>query len=517
MELIMKRINMRKLREVFRLKFDLKLSNKKIALAVGIGETTVETYLARAKKVGVTWPLPSDMDDKQLEEALYPHEEKPLDGYALPNFGHIHKQLTIRGVTLQLLWEEYTDLHVGYSYSQFCKLYYRWKKGGETWMLQTHKAGVNTFIDYAGDTIPIYDSKTGLVAFDAQIFVSVLGASYYIFCEATRSQTGEDWIGSHKRMNEFYDGVTECWVPDNLKTGVTYSDRYEPEINRSYLDLAQHCGTSIVPARVRRPQDKSKAEGGVYFTETQILARLRDRKFFSLEELNVTLKELLLQVNHKPFQKMPGSSRYSLYLELDKPALKPLPETPFELFHWGSMTVNPSYHLTIEHVPYSVPYALVGKTVDFRYNERTVELFCKGKTIAIHPRSHERGVAVTNNQHRPPKHQYQAACTPDEIRKQAQNIGEPTTAWIERVLEDSSLHIKARINRTVGVVRLIKKYPKERLNAACARGVYYGNFTRRGLLDMLARELDKQPLPKEEPIKPLPQKHSNVRGALYYA
>jgi hypothetical protein len=318
-------------------------------------------------------------------------------------------------------------------------------------------------------------------------------------------------------MNVFYDGVTECWVPDNLKAGVTHADRYEPEINRSYLDLAQHCGTSIVPARVRKPQDKSKAEGAVYLVETQILARLRDFKFFNLNELNIAIRELLIQVNKKPFQKMPGSSRYSLYLELDKPALRPLPETPFELFHWGSITVNPSYHITIEQVPYSVPYAFVTKTIDFRYNERTVELFFKGKLIAVHLRSFERSVAITNNNHRPLKHQYQAACTPEEIRKQAQDIGEPTLVWIERVLEDSSLHIKARINRTLGVVRLVKQYPKERLNAACSRGLYYGNFTRRGLLDMLERELDKQPLPKQEIVKPLPQEHCNVRGALYYA
>lgn len=512
----MKRINMRKIREVFRLKFDLKLSNSKIAAAVGIGETTVEVYLCRAKRKGMTWPLPSDMDDEQLEKTLYPHTEEPLEGYVLPNFEHIHKQLTIRGVTLQLLWEEYTAHQVGYAYSQFCKLYRRWKKGGETWMLQTHKAGVNTFIDYAGDTIPIFDSKTGLHAFDAQIFVSALGASSYLFAEATESQAGRDWIGSHKRMNVFYDGVTECWVPDNLKTGVTHADRYEPEINRTYLDLAQHCGTSIVPARVRRPQDKSKAEGAVYLVETQILPRLRDRKFFSLEELNTAIREPLIQVNKKPFQKMPGSSRYSLYLELDKPALRPLPETPFELFHWGSMTVNPSYHIMIDQVPYSVPYAFVNKTIDFRYNERTVELFFKGKLIAMHLRSFERSIAVTNNHHRPPQHQHQAACTPEEIKKQAQNIGEPTLIWIERVLEDSSLHIKARINRTLGVVRLIKQYPKERLNAACSRGLYYENFTRRGLLDMLERELDKQPLPKQETIQPLPQEHCNVRGALYY-
>jgi transposase len=512
----MKRVNMREIKEVLRLKFDLKLSNSKIALAVNISETTVERYLHRVKKHKIPWPLTTDVTNDQLEALLYPAIEEPSERYTMPDFQYIHKEFKKKGVTLQLLWEEYSSTLGGYSYSQFCNLYSLWRKCDETWMIQLHKAGVNTFIDYAGLTIPIFNPKTGDVAYNAQVFVSVLGASSYIFCEATKSQTIEDWIGSHKRMNIFFGGTTECWVPDNLRTGVTQADRYEPNINQTYLNLSQHYGVAIVPARVRRPQDKSKAESGVYLVETQILARLRNHKFFDLEEANKAIKELLDSVNKKPFQKMPGSSRYSLYLELEKPALQAIPEIPFELFHWGTHKINPGYHVIITEVPYSVPSTFVGKVVEYKYNERTVEFFCKGRSIATHTRSYEPGIPVTNNNHRPAKHQYQAECTPEEIQKQALGIGAPTLTWVEHVLENPSLHIKLRINIALGVVRLSKKYTNDRLNAACSRGLFYSNFTRKGIKDILERELDKQALPQKEIIKPLPQQHSNVRGFAYY-
>ena len=513
----MKRVIMRKIREVLRLKFDLKQSNAKIAQSIGVGETTVEQYLSRAKRGGISWPLPSDMDDERLELALYPKKESSSEeDYPMPDFNYIHKEIKKKGVTLQGLWEEFNASQKGHSYSQYCLLYKRWKIEDETWMIQSHKAGVNTFIDYAGLTIPIFDLTTGKELFLAQIFVAVLGASSYTFAEATRSQGMEDWIGSHKRMGVFFGGTTECYIPDNLRSGVTRSNRYEPLMTQGYFSLAAHYGASIIPARVRRPQDKSKAEGGVRFVETQILALLRNRKFFSLEELNEEIQRLLILLNNKPFQKMPGSSRYSFYLELEKPALKPLPEVPYELFNWGITTVNPSYHVTIAHVPYSIPFTLVRESVEHRYNERTVEFFFKGKSVAIHQRSYEIGIPVTNNNHRPPRHQHQAKCTPEDIKKEAQAIGEFVSIWVEKVFEDPSLHVKQQINTTLGVVRLGKRYSSERMNAACSRGLFYGNFTYRAIKDILGRGLDQRPLPKAEITKPLPQQHSNVRGCNYY-
>jgi len=511
---------MRKIREAFRLKFEFKHSNATIARTLGIGETTVEEYLGRARRNHVPWPLPEDMDDQQLEHALYPPRESSWEEFLTPDFERIHRELQRKGVTLRLLWEEYTDSaadspYTIYGYSAFCKLFKEWKATDQTWMIQTHKAGENTFIDYAGLKVPVFNLATGQKEFDAEIFVSALGASSYTFCLATRSQKLEDWIEAHKKMCQFYGGVTECWVPDNLKSGVTKADRYEPEINQTYLDLSHHYGVSVIPARARRPQDKSRVEGAVYLVETHILAPLRDRKFFSLEELNAALQELLAEVNRQPFQKMPGSSRYSQYLELEQPLLKPLPEFPWELFHWGTATVGSHYHVMVEGKAYSVPYGFVGKRIDFRHNERTVEFFYHGKPIAAHALG--QNAIVTNPHHCPEKHRHQAEISPETIRESALQIGKETLEWVESALSDSSLHIKQRINSALCVVRLSKKYPHGRLNAACARGLYYRNFKARGIRDILTRELDKQPLPELPASIILPQNHTNVRGSIYYA
>lgn len=508
---------MKKIREVLRLRSTLGLSAEKIACSIGIGETTVRRYLFLANKAEISWPLPEGMDDDQLEELLYPPMKKiKTQNPPPPDFEYIHKELKRKGVTLGRLWEEYSQGKKYYSYSQFCLLYKRWVSLSDTSMIQRHKAGEKTFIDYAGLTIPIYDPDHEECSFNAQIFVSVLGASGYTFCEATKSQRVEDWVGSHKRMGEYFGGVTECWVPDNLKTAVTRADRYEPDINGTYLELSQHYGSHIAPARVRRPQDKAKVESSVYFVETYILTALRNHKFFNLEELNEAIKPLLYRLNREPFQKMPGSSRYSFYLEVDQPALQPLPENSYEIFHWGKMTVDSSYHIIIEDIPYSVPHQLIKKMVEFRYNERTIEFFFKGKCIALHMKGGKRHVPITNALHCPPKHQHQAKCTEEEIRKQAQEIGAITLEWIEKVLHDQSLHISQRINTALGVVRLTKSYSNDRINSACARGLFYENFKVTSIKDILKRGLDREPLPEQESSKILPQSHENIRGAAYY-
>lgn len=376
-----------KVKEVLRLRFDKKLTHGTIAQAVEISVPTVERYLRKAKQKGIVWPLPDDMTNEQLEFIFHPPIKASPD-HATFDFGQIRKELARKGVTLLLLWKEAQESRSTSqpicSYSQFCHLYDLWKKEQETFMLQTHEAGVETYIDYAGPTISIWDAVTGLIAFEAPVFVSALGASSYIFCEAVRSQSEEDWTGSHKRMSEYYEGVTELWILDNLRAGVTKANRYEPIINQSYLSMGQHYGVTIIPARVRRPKDKSIAEAAVWLVEIKVLAPLRDRKFFSLAEANKAIRELLDLANKEPFQKMPGDSRYSLYLELDKPALKSLPRAPYEFFCWGKTKINPGYHLRINQIPYSVPDRFVGKTVEFRFNADKVEVFFKGELIASH-------------------------------------------------------------------------------------------------------------------------------------
>lgn len=512
---------MRKIREVLRLKFDTtRHSDEKIAKIVGIGETTVRQYLNRAKTAQLTWPLPEDLCDKKLEETLYPDDllERRSNEYDLPDFEHIHNELKKKGVTLALLWKEYWQSHCNfYSYSQFCQLYKNWNSVRDTSMIQTHKAGECTFIDWAGLTIPIYNPQDGSIDFEAQIFVSALGASSYTFARAMKSQRVSDWCDAHKHMSEFYNGISEYWIPDNLKSGVTKSHRYEPNIQETYNDMSKHYKVAILPARVRRPQDKSKGESAVYLVENQALAPLRNQKFFSLQALNEALNGPLEQLNKKPFQNMPGSSRYSLYLEIEKPALSPLPATPYEVFYYGRETLNKEYHIFIEGVPYSVPYKLIGKSIESRHNERTVEFFYNSKQVAIHARRFKIGVPVTDSNHQPIKHRRHAeSIDPENIRDQALKIGESTLTWVTRVLEDPDVKERQRINTALGVVRLSKSYSFARLNAACARGLFYENFLFKGIEDILKRNLDSIALPNIEALKPLPQEHINVRGPNYY-
>ena len=281
--------------------------------------------------------------------------------------------------------------------------------------------------------------------------------------------------------------------------------------------MAKHYGTVILPARSRRPKDKSKVENSVLNVERDVLAPLRDRKFFHLTELNQALWEELEILNKKPFQKMPGSSRYSLFLELDKPALRPLPETQYELFYWNKKRLDDSYHIEVDGSRYSAPYKLVKKEIEVRYNERTVEIFHKGVQVALHIKSLQKGGLVTNPNHRPPNHQHHVACTPEKIREDAQKIGEKTLEWVEHVLTDTAFHQHQQKRISLGVIRLTKTYPPSRIEAACKRGLYYKNFSSRGIEDMLARNLDQQPLPQEEQLSQLPQHHDNLRDCQYYA
>jgi transposase len=511
----MERISMRKLKEVFRLKFEKKLSNTKIANSINISETTVERYLFRAKKANINWPLSTDTSDEKLEALLYPRKTRKRE-ISLPDFFYIYKELKKKGVTLTGLWEEYNDIYPnGYGYSRFCALCNKWCSRSELWMPQDHKAGEASFIDYAGLTIPISD-PINKSSFNAQIFVGVLGASSYTYVEATNNQELKNWISSHKRMFNFYGGVPETLVPDNLKSGVIKPDLYEPDLNPTYYEMAKYYGTTILPARVRRPKDKAKVENAVLNVERKLLAPLRHRQFFNLQELNQILWERLDNINKTPFQKIPSSSRYSLFIELEKPALKPLPATPYEFSYWKKALVNLGYHVNIEDVFYSVPHTFVKKSVEIRYNERIVEVFHKGEQIALHMRKYESGKYITNSQHQPLHHRHQAECTPENIREQACQIGENTMAWIEEVLVDSTTHINQRKKTCLGVIRLLKMYPSHRLEKACKRGLYYKNFSYKGIKGILENNFDQNSIPIDQAPSRISQEHDNIRGAKYF-
>ncbi len=349
------RITMRTIREVLRLKSECKLTNRNIAKSLSIARSTVGDYVRRAETAGLSWPLPDDLDDSRLEQILFnqiPHT--PKDGRPPLNFSHVHKELKRKGVTLMLLWHEYKEQNPqGYQYSQFCHLYRQWFDKLDPVMRQDHRAGEKLFVDYSGMTVPITDPGNGNT-FEVQIFIACMGASNYTYAEATFTQGLGDWIDSHVRALDFLGGVPELIIIDNLKSGVNKACRYEPDLNPTYLDMANHYQTAVMPARVRAPKDKAKAEVGVQIVERWILAKLRNRTFFNITQLNREIAILLVDLNNRPFQKLPGT-RKSAFEAIDKPALKPLPSTRYQFARWKKARVNIDYHVEVDGHYYSVP------------------------------------------------------------------------------------------------------------------------------------------------------------------
>ena len=395
---------MRKVKEILRLKFEAGHGQRQIARSCAIGKTTVAECLARFERSGLSWAQAAQLDEATLEHKLYPPPVAvPAQERAVPDWPYIHQELRRKGVTLTLLWYEYKAAHPeGYQYSWFCDQYRAWSAKLDVVMRQEHRAGEKLFVDYAGQTVEVVDRRTGEVR-QAQIFVAVLGASNYTYAEATWTQQLPDWIGSHVRTFQFFGGVPELAVPDNLRSGVTKAHRYEPDLNPTYMDLASHYGVAVLPARVRKPRDKAKAEAGVLLVERWILAALRNRTFFSLQEVNREIARLLERLNARPFKKLPGS-RQELFEQLDRPALRPLPEQPYEFAEWKKVRVNIDYHVEVDGHYYSVPYQLVRKSLEARYSERTVECFHKGQRVASHVRSHLKGRHTTVAEHMPASH-----------------------------------------------------------------------------------------------------------------
>ncbi len=382
------RLSMRKIKEILRLKFELGLKNREIARSCLIPHTTVANYLRRARDASLTWPLPPDLDEGTLERQLFADDPWARTRETrLPDFASIHEEFRRhRHVTLQLLWEEYKESQPdGYQYSRFCELYNRWVQKLDLVLRQDHRVGEKMFVDHAGPTVPIVDRETGQVH-EAAIFVAVLGASNYTYAEATWNRNLASWIGSHIRTLEFFQGVPAVTVPDNWKTGVKDPCYYEPDLNPTYRDFAQHYGTVIIPARVRKPRDKAKVEAGVLIVERWILAALRKHTFHTLAELNLAIRELLVKLNQRKFRKL-DTTREKLFEELERPALKPLPPEPFTFAEWKKARANIDYHVEIERHYYSVPYQLVHQEVEARIAAATVEIFLKGRRIVTHTRS----------------------------------------------------------------------------------------------------------------------------------
>jgi transposase len=415
-EMAQERLTMRKIAEVLRLKWECHLSNRAIARSRSISHSTVAEYLQRAQEAGLNWPLPVDMGEDTLYELLFPKAPRSPSSRVIPcpDWSWIHTELRKKSVTLRLLWFEYREAHPdGYGYSQFCALYREWSKHLNPSMHLSHKGGEKVFVDYAGQTVPIVDPDSGEVH-EAQVFIGVLGASNYTYAEAQESQELVNWIGAHVRMFAFLGGVPEIVVPDNLKAGVKHPSRYEPDLNPTYQDLAEHYGIAVIPARVRKPKDKAKVEVGVQVVERWILARLRNHTFFSLADLNRAIRELLDELNARQMEHL-ERSRCELFEELDKPALSPLPDQPYEFAEWKKATVNIDYHVEFEKHYYSVPYTLLHKEVWIRATQSTIEIFRNRKRIASHRRAKSPGRHTTVSEHMPPAHQKYLEWTPERL------------------------------------------------------------------------------------------------------
>ncbi len=508
-------ITMQKTREILRLHFDLKLPKRQIARCVKVSHSTVVKYLEKAEQAAITWPLPSDLDDTGLEQLLFGKESVARDTVRpLPAMDELHRELRKKGVTLYLLWQEYKEKYPdGYQYTQFCEHYRRWAETVEVSMRQVHRAGEKLFLDFAGKTIPIINPLTTEV-YEAQIFVSVLGASNYTYAEAVLRQDIPSWISCNINALEFIGGVPMIMVPDNLKAAVTRACRYEPELNATYQEFSAHYGTVIIPARAAKPKDKAKGESAVLVVTRWILAALRNRTFFSLRELNEAIRELLERLNNRPFKKLPGCRR-EMFEAIDKPALRPLPLERYQYAQWKKATVNIDHHIEVEGHCYSVPYQLVRKQVDVRMTMNTVEILFKSRRVALHQRSFQKGGFTTIAEHRPKSHQRYLEWSPSRIIHWAASTVGPHTAELLEQIMLARPHPEQGYRSCLGIMRLGKRYSAERLEAAAQRALLIRSFSYRSVNSILEHGIDQLPITEDKEVTAIVY-HDNIRGSDYY-
>ena len=506
---------MRKIKEVLRLKWAHEQSNRHIAKSCSISHSTVADYVLRAKLAGLSWPLDPDLDDAAIENLLFPAtDKKATEKRQMPDLEYLYREMKKKSVTLQLLWYEYKQANPdGYQYSQFCNLYRQWVKKLDLTLRQEHRAGEKLFIDYAGQTVSIVDPKTGEIN-EAQIFVATLGASNYTFAEASLAQDLPSWIKSHIHAFEFFGGLPEILVPDNLKAGITNPCRYEPDINPTYQDLAEHYDTTVIPARSRKPRDKAKVESAVLVAERWILAALRNHTFFSLAELNTAIAAKLQDLNNRKFKKL-DATRRELFETIDKPALKPLPSRPYEYAEWKKARVNIDYHIEIDRHYYSVPYQLVKEQVDVRITSSALEVLFKNKRVASHPRDYRQGSFTTLTEHMPKSHKRYLDWTPSRIIRWAEKNGPKTQKLVTRIL-DSRSHPEQGFRSCLGIMRLGKRYSSERLEAACERVLLINAYSYKSVESILKKGLDQQPFLFDQIENDQPLNHHNIRGKHYY-
>jgi len=506
---------MRKIKEICRLRLKMGLGINQIAGACNISKSTASTYVNKIEELSLSYEDLSSLDEEEIYKRLFPDPaDKPISDKALPDFENLTQELKKKGVTLQLLHEEYLrDNPDGYRRSQFYELYRNYAKKLNPVMRFNHKAGQKMFEDFSGDKPHYINPETGDKV-EAELFVSALGASSYIFACAVADQKIENFIKSNIKSFEYYGGCPECIVPDNLKSGVKSACYYDPEINKTFADMAEYYNVAVVPARAAKPKDKAKVENAVLQAQRRILAALRNRTFFSLSELNEAIREELEKLNRRPMA-VTGKSRHELFMEIEKPALKSLPEERFEIYNYKApATVHIDYHVEVEKSYYSVPYTLIGETVEVKYNSRVVEVYYKNKRVAFHIRTYKKGKFTTENSHMPHEHRQYLEWTPERIKNWADKIGSNTKMMMQRIMEGKK-YPEHGFRNCLGIIRLSKKYTPERVDNACKRALAVDAYNYRSVKSILQSGLDKVAyLDEHKDAKPV--QHPNIRGKEYY-
>jgi transposase len=506
------KLPMDKFREMIRL-HELGRNQTEIARGCGVARSTVQDYLRRAVAKDLSHAQVQQMSDSEIQSLLGKGKRSATATQEPIAFEAVHQELSGKAVTLSLLWQEGIERgDWSCSYGGFCRRYNKWKASHQLSMRQTYQSGEKLFVDYCGMTVAVEDCASGK-SIEAQIFVSCLGASNYTYAEATVSQALPHWIGSHQRALAFYGGVPAVIVPDNLKSGVTDACRYEPGINRTYQEFAEHYGVAIIPARPYKPRDKAKVEKAVQEVERQILAPMRHQRFTSLAQLNRAIRERLKSLNNRVMQHY-GLSRQALFERTDQPALKALPTHPFSVAQWKTAKVSADYHIEVERHYYSVPYWFVRRQVQVKVTEKFVEVFFEHQRIASHPRSHIRYRHTTVDEHMPPEHWAYKHQSKERFVAWAAHIGPQTKAQVEAIFERKS-HDEQAFRTLKGIQRLANQYGCARLESACQRANQFKMTGLRRLKAILNSHLDGVPLPSESAQSPIAH-HDNLRGQTYY-
>lgn len=504
-------------REILRL-YSQGISQRSIAASCECSRNTVAKVLKRSQEVNVAWPLKPEMTNGELHKIFFPESASPSTRKR-PDCEYIHKEMAKSGVTLSLLWNEYCEScrlsnDIPLMYSQFCYYYQQYVTKTKATMHIDRKPGEQMEVDWAGQTASIVDTDTGEIM-NAYVFVAVLSCSQYAYVEAFLAQNQECWITAHVNAYKYFGGVTRILVPDNLKTGVERVSWYTPVINKSYHEMAEHYGTAVIPARVRKPKDKPNAEGTVGIISTWIIAALRRQQFFSLRELNEAIREKLEEFNRKPFQRKPGS-RLSVFLEEEKAALLPLPAAPYELAVWKVATVQFNYHISVDKMHYSVPYEYIKHKVDVRITSKVVEVFFNNHRICSHPRLHGRpGQYSTVTEHMPEDHKKYTAWNAKRFVSWAKSVGEHTTVVVKAILSSHRVEQQG-YKSCMALLKLADKHSISRLEAACEKALSYTpKPSYKSIQTILQTGQDK--IVKEEPASSEDSSSFGfTRGADYY-